>query len=93
MLGDLKASPKRDAPAVTAAAPATPTRVPFSTRLPHDIMEWARSAVYHTPGLTLSDLVTTALHEQLLQLERERGEPFPELTQHQRVPTGRPVGR
>lgn len=66
---------------------------PFSTRLPKDLVAWARRAVYHTPGLTLAELVAGALFDELTRLEEARGEPFPELKPGQRLRTGRPVGR
>lgn len=55
-----------------------------------DLMDWARNAVYFTPGLTLSGLVEESLRRHLKNLEEARGEPFP--TRPSKIKTGRPIG-
>lgn len=55
-----------------------------------DLMDWARNAVYFTPGLTLSGLVEESLRVHLGNLEESRGEPFPK--RPSKIKTGRPIG-
>lgn len=56
-------------------AKATKSRYTFS--LPDALMDYAKTAVFHTPGLNLSSLVERALTAEIRLLERERGEEFP----------------
>jgi hypothetical protein len=80
-----------------AGAPEAPTRSADDARrlknetfgLPVDLMDWARNAVYFTPGLTLSGLVEASLREHLGRLEKDRGEQFPD--RPGRIKTGRPM--
>jgi hypothetical protein len=81
-------------PAVAAdrAAPGTPPPAAgwkLTIRLPADVMERARNAVYHSPGLTLAALTIAAFTRELDRLEQQRGEPFP--ARHGPVRTGRPI--
>jgi hypothetical protein len=66
-----------------------PAVLRFTVNLPAAIIEAARSAVYHTPGLTLSGLSVEALTREIERLERERGAPFPGSRGPMRL--GRPV--
>ena len=61
----------------------------FTAKLPIEIIERARNAVYWTPGLTLAQLVANSLSHALDDLEAQRGEPFPP-RQHELSP-GRPI--
>ena len=60
-----------------------PTAAPIRKRerltvnVPPELVEWARRAVVLTPGLTLTDLVSSALTKELERLEKKLGEPFP----------------
>lgn len=70
--------------------------VPQSTeqvavRLPTVLVQEMRSAVYWTPGETITSLVARAVGRELRRLERERGKPFPAAQAN--VRRGRPVGR
>jgi hypothetical protein len=75
----------------TVTADERPTKERFTVQLPVEVTERARNAVYWTPGATLADLVAEALAKHIDDLERERGEPFPERTG--KVKTGRPMKR
>lgn len=46
--------------------------------VPEEIAEAARNAVYFTPGLTLRDLLASALDREVKRLEKEQGKPFPQ---------------
>jgi hypothetical protein len=86
--------PPAPTPAVAAdrAAPGSPPPAAgwkLTIRLPADVMERARNAVYHSPGLTLAALSIAAFTRELERLERQRGEPFP--ARHGPVRTGRPI--
>ena len=61
----------------------------FTAKLPIQLIERARNAVYWTPGLTLAQLVADSLTQSLDALEAQRGEPFPP-RQHELSP-GRPI--
>jgi hypothetical protein len=53
------------------------------------LVERARNAVYWTPGLTMTELVASALAQTLDRMEKKRGEPFPVRKGSLRI--GRPV--
>jgi hypothetical protein len=79
-------------PAIVAAAPEAPSEAAterFSASLPVALVERARTAVFFTPGLTLSALLAEALAHQIDRLEHERGQPFP--ADRGKLRTGRPV--
>lgn len=81
-------------PAATAApAPASPSAARAHRRLtlnlPAEVVDRVRSAVYHSPGLTLSGLAESALNRELDRLERQQGSPFPQ--ESGRLRRGRPV--
>jgi hypothetical protein len=65
------------------------TRDRLTLHLPVSLAERARNAVYWTPGLTMTELVASALTEALDRRERKRGEPFPLRKGSLRI--GRPV--
>ena len=69
--------------------PAQPARERFTANLPPDLIEWARRAVVNSPGLTLTGLMERALSRELRQMEKDRGEPFPET--FSKPKRGRPV--
>jgi hypothetical protein len=96
--------PAAPPPAALAPAPATvhtrtvpatpearsaPATERFTTSLAATLVERLRTAVFHTPGLTLSGLAAEALEREIERLEAERGEPFP--AGRGRLRTGRPV--
>jgi hypothetical protein len=70
-----------------APPPAAAWRLTF--HLPAAVLERAKNAVYHTPGLTLAALGVTALTRELDRLEEQRGQPFP--TRNGPIRTGRPI--
>ena len=72
-----------------ATAMEKPKRERFTVNLDPDLIEWARRAVVHTPGLTLTGLVEEAVTKELERREKKQGEPFPETTA--RPTKGRPV--
>lgn len=61
----------------------------LSLQLPVSLLERAKNAVYWTPGLTMTDLVITALNSALDEMEKKRGTPFPPRNGSLRV--GRPL--
>lgn len=63
-------------------------RVSFTVQVDPEVLEKARDAVYHTPGLTLADLVESSLADALKKLESKNGE-FPK--RPGALQTGRPV--
>jgi post-segregation antitoxin (ccd killing protein) len=75
--------------AITEATQGRKSRYTFN--LPDALMEHARAAVYHTPGLNLSALVEQALEAEIRRLERARGDAFPRRTAAIKV--GRPPAR
>ncbi|HVT58947.1 MAG TPA: hypothetical protein VHR45_11145 [Thermoanaerobaculia bacterium] len=86
------------APPPIAATPEPPAPVPsraprraerFTVNLPLNLVERARDAVFHTPGLTLAALTAEALTGAIERRERQRGEPFP--ARQGRLRVGRPV--
>lgn len=86
VLDDLLAAPDPEPPVrsetpVGAASlvrqKSTSSSQRFTIGLDGAIADRARDAVYHTPGLTLSGLIATALTRELDRLEHERGRPFP----------------
>jgi hypothetical protein len=86
-------APPRVPPSTVAAPPEAPSEAAterFSASLPVALVERARTAVYFTPGLTLSGLVAAALAHEIGRLEQERGQPFPAV--RGKLRTGRPVG-
>ncbi|HXO42264.1 MAG TPA: hypothetical protein VN999_12490 [Thermoanaerobaculia bacterium] len=70
-------------------APPPPAAWRLTFHLPAAVLERAKNAVYHTPGLTLAALAVTALTRELDRLEEQRGEPFPQRNGPLR--TGRPI--
>jgi hypothetical protein len=72
-----------------ASVPARAGTARLSVRLPGEIVERTRDAVFHSPGLTLTSLLAEALAREIERLETERGEGFPRRTG--RVRTGRPL--
>ena len=50
----------------------------FTVNISGDLVERLRNAVFWTPGVTLSDITEEALTKALRQLEKDRGEPFPQ---------------
>ncbi|HEY6321167.1 MAG TPA: hypothetical protein VJA16_06385 [Thermoanaerobaculia bacterium] len=96
LLGVSEPASVEPAPAPAAAAdhaapeappPAAAGRLAF--HLPTALLERAKNAVYHTPGLTLAALAVTALTRELDRLEEHRGQPFP--ARHGPLRTGRPI--
>lgn len=61
----------------------------YGFRLPSDLVERVRRAVYWTPGETMTGVTQSALTAYLDRLERRRGEPFPDRSES--LPTGRPM--
>ena len=61
----------------------------FTSKLPVEVIERARNAVYWTPGLTLAGLTESALTAYLDALEAERGETFPQ--RQGELKLGRPI--
>ena len=61
----------------------------FTVNLDPDLIEWARRAVVHTLGLTLSGLMEEALTRELERREKKNGEAFP--TSDLTPKKGRPV--
>jgi hypothetical protein len=49
----------------------------LTLHMPASLVDRARNAVYWTPGLTMTELVTSALTEALDRMHKKRGEPFP----------------
>jgi hypothetical protein len=76
-----------DRAAPEAPPPAAAWRLTF--HLPAAVLERAKNAVYHTPGLTLAGLGVAALTRELDRLEEQRGEPFP--PRNGPLRTGRPI--
>jgi post-segregation antitoxin (ccd killing protein) len=72
-----------------STAPQERARQNLTVQIDSEIIERARDAVFHTPGLTLAGLVQSAFEEALRKLENKRGEPFPKRPAAIRV--GRPV--
>jgi hypothetical protein len=56
-----------------------------------EVIERIRTAVYWTPGETLTSLVERSAIAEVARLEKRRGEPFPRLGGP--VKRGRPIGR
>ena len=61
----------------------------LSARVPQEVMERVRNAVYWTPGLTIAGMTAQALEQFIDQIEAERGEPFPR--RQGEIQIGRPV--
>jgi post-segregation antitoxin (ccd killing protein) len=72
-----------------STAPQERARQNLTVQIDGELIERARDAVFHTPGLTLAGLVQSALAEALKRLENKRGEPYPKRPAAIRV--GRPV--
>jgi hypothetical protein len=66
-----------------------PKRERFTVNLDPSLIEWARRAVVHTLGLTLSGLMEEALTRELVRREKKNGEAFP--TSAMTPKKGRPV--
>lgn len=56
-----------------------------------DLINRVKDAVYWEPGLTLTAFAEEALLRALLQLEKKRGEKYPERSEHN-LKGGRPLG-
>ncbi len=75
-----------------SSSDATPLkRERLTAKLPVEVTERVRNAVYWTPGLTLAGLTETALSAYVDALEAERGEPFPQ--RQGQIKLGRPIKR
>ncbi len=61
----------------------------ITAKLPVELIERMRNAVYWTPGLTLTELIAQAVSERLDLIEAQRGEPFP--PRQGNLKTGRPI--
>ncbi len=61
----------------------------LTAKLPVEVIERARNAVYWTPGLTLASLTQSALEAYIDALEAERGEAFPQ--RQGQIKLGRPI--
>ncbi|MGB5636638.1 MAG: hypothetical protein WBM44_22795 [Waterburya sp.] len=69
---------------------ATPRpRERLTAKLPVEVIERARNAVYWSPGLTLASLTEDALSAYIDALEAERGEVFPQ--RQGELKLGRPI--
>jgi hypothetical protein len=66
-----------------------PGKQKLAVKLPSDLVEKARDAVYWTPGMTLNGLVQFALSHTLECMESLRGVPFP--PRGGNLPTGRQI--
>ena len=71
------------------SAPTPLQRERFTSKLPVEVIERARNAVYWTPGMTLAGLTELALTAYLDALEEERGEVFPQ--RQGELKLGRPI--
>jgi hypothetical protein len=96
LLGVSEPAPVEPTPAPAAAASRAAPEVPplaaawrLTVHLPAAVVERAKNAVYHTPGLTLSGLGVAAFTRELDRLEEQRGEPFP--ARNGPLRTGRPI--
>ncbi len=61
----------------------------LTAKLPVEVIERARNAVYWTPGMTLASLTHNALDAYIDALEAERGESFPQ--RQGQIKLGRPI--
>jgi hypothetical protein len=61
----------------------------LTAKLPVELIERVRNAVYWTPGLTLARLAAIALTKYLDDIETERGAPFP--PRQSELKAGRPI--
>ena len=61
----------------------------FTVKLPVEVIECARNAVYWSPDLTLAGLTEKALTAYIDALEAERGEAFP--PRQGELKLGRPI--
>jgi hypothetical protein len=77
---------KRDA---KKAQEPKPEKERLTVHIPKSVVNKVKTAVYHTPGLTLSDLAEGAFRDAVNKLEKSRGEDFPEGKVTLR--TGRPL--
>ncbi|HEX9457971.1 MAG TPA: hypothetical protein VGA84_02450 [Thermoanaerobaculia bacterium] len=59
-----------------------------TVKLPVSVLERLRSAVFHTPGLTVTGFVERCILDHVALLEKKRGEKFPAHTRQLRP--GRP---
>ncbi len=60
----------------------------LTVKLPAEVIERLRNAVYWTPEATVAGLTTSALSQYIDQMEADRGEPFP--PRKEELKTGRP---
>ena len=60
-----------------ATAPPAPKQEQVNVRLAVDLVDKARDVVFHTPGLTLAELIADALNAEIEKRTRARGEAFP----------------
>lgn len=63
----------------------------IAVRLPSELVQRMRDAVYWTPGATITALIERGATAEIARLERERGEAFPRANAP--VRKGRPVRR
>ena len=61
----------------------------LTAKIPVEVVERVRNAVYWTPGLTLASLTESALSAYIDALEAERGEVFPQ--RQGELKLGRPI--
>lgn len=66
----------------------TPKKM-ITARIPADLLERVKNAVYYTPGLTMSDFAENAFLKALKELEENRGEAFPQRAGN--IRKGRPI--
>ena len=72
-----------------ATEPTKAKRERFTVNLDPDLIEWARRAVVHTLGHTLTGLMEEAITRELDRREKKNGGPFPTSTATPKK--GRPV--
>ena len=68
---------------------STLKRERLTAKLPVEVIERVRNAVYWTPGMTLAGLTERALSAYIDALEAERGEAFPQ--RQGELKLGRPI--
>ena len=61
----------------------------LTVHIPVDLIDRVKNTVYWTPGLTLARLAEIAFEHAVDEMEKERGEPFPE--REQELKGGRPL--
>jgi hypothetical protein len=66
-----------------------PKKQRFTVHLTEELINDIKNAVFWTPGLTISDLVESALLQAIEAMEKKLGEKFPQRTQG--LKGGRPI--